>query len=152
MGLLSSTRNYSIDRSTYIDYPDTVHVHEHKAPTDESIRLMEDAHDKAIKNIIAKVKVENNLVNGECFLVEQPCNINDIKLYFKFKINGKEFTLERELSRREIGLDEQKEINMVSLKLENHAKAIMLWYALKMFSSVMYEQIVGEKFPEQLLK
>ena len=113
---------------------------------------MEDAHDKAIKNIIAKVKVENNLVNGECFLVEQPCNINDIKLYFKFKINGKEFTLERELSRREIGLDEQKEINMVSIKLENHAKAIMLWYALKMFSSVMYEQIVGEKFPEQLLK
>lgn len=152
MGLLSTNHYHSIDSRTSINYPDTVHVHEHKAPTDESIRLMEEFHEKAVKNIIAKVKVEDNLVNGECFLVEQPCNLKDVKLYFKFKINGKEFTLEKELSRYEIGLEEGKEIHNVLVNLENNAKAIMLWYALRMFQSIMYENIVGHKFPEYLLK
>jgi len=147
-----ATHFHSHDNSTHIRYPDTIKVHEHKAPTDESIRLMEDAHDKAIKNIIAKVKVEDNLVNGECFCVEQPWNVHDIKLYFKFKINGKEFTLEKELSRHEIGWDEQREISRVAINLESHAKSVMLWYALKMFTAFAYEQIAGQKFPEQLLR
>ena len=146
-----STHFHRYDNSTHVRYPDTIKVHEHKAPTDESIRLMEDAHDKAIKNIIAKVKVEDNLVNGECFCVEQPWNIYGVKLYFKFKINGKEFTIERELPRSEMGLGEEKEINELTIKLSNHAKAIMLWYALKMFTTSVYEQITETKFPEHLL-
>jgi len=60
MGLLSSSyHSHSHDNSTHIKSPDTVKVHEHKAPTDESIKLMEEAHNKAIENIIAKVKVED---------------------------------------------------------------------------------------------
>ncbi len=131
--------------------PDTINVHEHKAPTDASIRLMEEAHDKAIKNIIAKVKVEDNLVNGECFWINQPWNIHEFKICYKFKINGKEFFVERGISRSEIGLGEQQEINLLTTKLMDSAKSIMLWYTLKMFAVVTYEQITGSPYPEKLL-
>jgi hypothetical protein len=146
-----ATHFHSHDNSTNIRYPDTVNVHEHKAPTDESIRLMEDAHDKAIKNIIAKVKVENNLVNGECYCVEQPWNINDIKLYFKFMINGQLFTLEKEISRNELWGNE-KDINNISKIVEDKAKVVMLWYCLKMFSALMYEKITGKELPKEIYK
>jgi hypothetical protein len=153
MGLFSTSRHYhSHDNSTNITFPNTIKVHEHKAPTDESIRIMEDMHDKAIKNIIAKIKVEDNLVNGECFLVDQPWNIKDVKLIFKFKINGKEFTLEREIARYELSLNDNIDIQAVTFRLTDYSKAIMLWYALKMFVAETYEKITNEKFPEQLLK
>jgi hypothetical protein len=153
MGLFSTKYDFhSHDNSTHIKYPDTVNVHEHKAPTDASVKLMEEMHDKAIKNIIAKVKVEDNLVNGECFLIEQPWNMNDVKLIFKFKINGQEFTIEKELARFEMGGDEQKKISDLSIKLESHAKAVMLWYALRMFTGVAYEKITNQEFPKELLR
>ena len=137
-----------IDNS--IRFPENMNIHEHKAPTDESIRLMEEMHDKALKNIIAKVKVEDNLVNGEVFCCEQPWNANDLKLIYKFKINGKEFTLEQEISTRDIGWDEQRKIADLSLRMENKLKAVMLWYTLKYFTAIAYEKIMGEKPPEQI--
>lgn len=152
MGLFSTTHRHSHDNSTHIRYPDTVKVQEYKAPTDESIRLMEEAHDKAIQNIIAKVKVENNLVNGECFCFEQPWNIHDVKLVFKFEINGKKFVVEKELSRRDLSWDGQNEVGVIQQTLKEYAKSLMLWYALRMFSSVAYEQITGKKVPEKFLK
>jgi hypothetical protein len=148
-----ATHFHKHDNSTHIRYPDTVNVHEHKAPTDESIRLMEEMHDKAIKNIIAKVKVEDNLVNGECFLVQQQWNPqNDFKIYFKFKINGKEFTLEKELSSNKMGLEDHRQLQDFSIMLGDQAKAIMLWYALKMFAPVAYEQITGKQYPTELIR
>jgi hypothetical protein len=153
MGLLSTSRHFhNNDNSISIRFPDTIKVEEHKAPTDESIRLMEEMHDKALKNIIAKVKVEDNVVNGECWYIEQPWNMNDIKLIFKFKINGQEFTVEKELSRGEIGWDNCNSIENISLQLGNYAKAVMLWYALKMFTGVAYEKITNTPFPKELLR
>ncbi len=47
----------------------------------------------------------------------------------------------------------QEDFDKIGLKyhLRNHAKAIMLWYALKMFTTSVYEQITETKFPEHLL-
>ena len=153
MDLLSSNGHlHSYDNSTRITFPNTIQIHEHKAPTDQSIKLMEEAHDKAIKNIIAKVKVENNLVNGECFAMDQPYNLHDIKLFFKFKINDREFNVDREVSRYDIGWEDSKDICKLSGQLESFAKAFMLWYALKMFATVAFEQITGQRPPDILFK
>ncbi len=146
-------RRYFIDNS--IDYPSTmkVDVIEKKAPTDESVRYMEDAHNKAIENIISKVKVDNNLVSGECFCVEQPWNLHDVKLVFKFKINGNDFVVEKEISRMGLEWDDSKEIRQISLSwLKGQGESVMLWYMLKMFCKVAFEQITKTQVPDFVLK
>lgn len=143
--------NYQ-DHSTHVNFPETIKVHEHKAPTDESIRLMEEMHDKAINNIIAKVKVQDNLISGDCFLITQPYNIGEFKMVFKFKVNGKDFTIEKEISGKEIGWNEQNQISEIEKVLGDYGKSFMLWYTLKMFTAIAYEKIVGSTIPEYLLK
>jgi len=152
MGLFSDSHHFhSHDNSTRINYPDTVKVHEHKAPTDESIKLMEEMHDKALKNIIASVKVENNIVNGRCWVIEQPWCLDDIKLVFKFKINDHEFTVEKQVNRFQF-YEHERDMMKLTNKTKSAAETFMLWYALKFLQVVAYEQITGEKFPEYLLK
>lgn len=151
MGLFSTSHFHSSDNSTHIRYPDTVNVHEHKAPTDESIRLMEEMHDKALKNIIAKVKVDDNLVKGECFLLNQPWNDNELKMIFKFKINGTEFNIEREFSRRDLDLNDRRVVDNLFEELQDNGKALMVWYTLKMFAASAYEQMTGREFPKELI-
>lgn len=50
------------------NYPDTINIHHHKAPTDESIRLLNEFQEKAFSNIVNHIKVETNLVKGEVIL------------------------------------------------------------------------------------
>jgi hypothetical protein len=138
--------------NNYTVLPETINVHERKAPTDESIRLMEEVHNKTLKNIIAKVSVEDNLVKGEAFFYEYPYDINSWTLIFKFKINGRDFTVEKIIRKRE--LDEESIIDIRKAKhfLEEEAKAVMLWYTLKMFACDTYTQITGKILPERYRK
>ncbi len=136
------------DNSTHINFPDTIKVHEHKAPTDESIRLMEEMHHKAIKNIIAHVKIEDNIVNGQCWAVRRMTHIQDVLFIFKFKINGKEFTVEKEYSTWDLAnFEDRQDIERLTRHLQDEGKGLLLWYALKMFQMVAYEQITGQKPP-----
>ena len=43
-------------------YPQT--IHEHRAPTDESIRLLKEMEDKVKDNFVTSIIVEENIVNG----------------------------------------------------------------------------------------
>jgi hypothetical protein len=132
-------------------------VIEQRAPTEESVRLMEEMHDKAMKNLIAKVKVDNNLVKGECFCFAMPYSFQgDVKLVFKFNINGKDFLIEKFVDRMSFGWEEDQEIkeftNFSVGKLNKYAEGVMLWYVLKVFTGMMFQQITGGRFPEELLK
>lgn len=139
------------DNSTHIHYPETIEVKEYKAPTDESIRLMEEMHDKAMNNLIAKVKVDTNLVKGECFCFEMPYSFaGSFKLVFKFNINGRDFLIEKFVDRMLLGWEENREID--TFKMNKYAEGVMLWYVLKVFTGMAFEQITGGKFPEELLK
>ena len=60
---------FNIDDSTNIRYPDKIEVKEQKAPTDDSIRLLNEFQEKTLNNIISKIKVDNNIVKGEIFLI-----------------------------------------------------------------------------------
>lgn len=127
MGLFSTTNHFHTRKnSTSINMPDRIDVHEYKAPTDESIRLMEDAHDRAMKNIIAKVKVENNLVNGECYCFEEPWKVDSIRVFFKFQVNGKEYTIDKSFSRFELSLEDHQQVANICEKVKDYLKGIML--------------------------
>lgn len=139
---------------TRIDFPSTINVHEHKAPTDESIRLMEEMHKKAMDNIIARVKVEDNLITGECIAYWQPWMLDEYEVCCKFKINNHDFEVRSSITRRDVYKADMTDALYETLKreLENHAKAVMLWYALRMFAKVAFKQITGSEPPSFFLE
>lgn len=150
MGLLSTTNHYHRHEGNTIRFPDT--IHEHKAPTDESIRLLEEMNEKVIQSLIAKVDVKDNLVEGKAWAIESRVTAMDdnVGLFFKFKINGREFVVERKVSREELYKAGREIINIQSV-LKGYAESVMLWYALKSFVAIAYEQITKQKPPEYLL-
>lgn len=152
MGLFSTTtHNHFNENLTTLDYPKNITVNEIKAPTDDSVRLMEEMHEKAIKNIIAKVRIEDNLVSGVAYCVLNPIYIDDVEFIFKFSINGQEFNINKKISSRSLDIHDSYDVNKISEKLNSYAKAIMIWYSLKKLTSVLYEQITNEKYPQELL-
>lgn len=147
MGLFNTTYVNRTENTTHVtESPERVDVHEHRAPTDESIRLMEEMHDKAFKNIIAKVKVEDNLVNGEIFVMEQPWNYKqDLRFVVKFKINNHEFLVDKQVSRQEVMYDKELPFAPFAERIKDYGKQYMAWFALKMVSKELLEQVIGQK-------
>lgn len=150
MSLFSKENHFhSHDNSTRITFPDTIKVNEYKAPTDESIRMMEEMHAKALKNIIHHIKVEDNLVNGEIFVVHQPWLRYSYKVVCKFKINGKEFVVDKDLDGINFENVEQG-ISILHAVGHDTGKAIMLQFALKSFVAIAFEQITNRPIPAYL--
>lgn len=73
-------------------------IKEFKAPTDESIKILNDFQAKAMENLIAKVVLDNNLVEGVGMLFKDP-TMDLYTLKTRFIINGKEFNFSKELDR-----------------------------------------------------
>jgi hypothetical protein len=72
-------------------------------------------------------------------------------MVFKFKINGKEFTAERRVSRDQLyDVDTDKYIAAINNTLDRYAKAIMLWYALTELRTSLFEQITGQQVPDYI--
>lgn len=79
------------------------HYHEHntvvtekRAVTDESVKLLNELEEKAQKNIVAKVVLENNLFEGTGIMFEDVI-LDKYTLRIRFFINGKELTFEKEI-------------------------------------------------------
>lgn len=86
----------------------TKHVHEHRAPTDASIRLLNEMEDKARRNIIAKVQINDNTLNGVGIVyADQTHTMAKTGIYVsvKFSINRTEYTFEKVMHRFEISTD-----------------------------------------------
>ena len=66
----------------------TSEVKEYRAPTDESVRLLNEMQEKALGNIVATAVISNKL-DGMSLVVKR----NDIyqEAYFWFKLNGEYF-------------------------------------------------------------
>jgi hypothetical protein len=144
--------NYEpVIQNTYNKSPEKVEVNEYRAPTDDSIRLAEEMHEKVLNKLISSVKVENNLINGEAFALQEPGFEPIVRMVFKFKINGKEFTAERRVSRDQLyDVDTDKYIAAINNTLDRYAKAIMLWYALTELRTSLFEQITGQQVPDYI--
>jgi len=86
MGLFSTTNHYH-RTEVAPTYPQKITAHEHRAPTDESVRLLNEMDEKARKNIIERVILKNTLFEGTCILYEDQFN-QELLIDFKFIING----------------------------------------------------------------
>lgn len=71
-----------------------VTVTENKAPTDESVRLLNSLQEKALANLVKTVKVSNNVIDGVLFIFEAQAETFQRKGILVFKINGVEYKIE----------------------------------------------------------
>lgn len=155
MGLFSDNHYHKHDNSTHIRYPDT--IKEVKAPTDESVRLLNEFQEKALDNLISKVEVKDNLVEGTVMAFEMGCTTAaiqfEIKIICKFKINGHEYVVEKGIDRSELWKnDADKTILNINNTLRNYANSVMLWWICKEFVAVAYKQITNQEPPKYSLR
>lgn len=91
MGLFST---YVKEETTkLVPYEKTVNITEKKAPTDESIRLLNEFQDKATRNLVGAFMVESNILKAGVLAFEDDASFNGINIWAKFNLNGydKEF-------------------------------------------------------------
>lgn len=87
---------------TYIDRRSTVtrrvteniNITEKRAPTDESLRMLQEMEDKVRGDILGQYVVNfNNTIEGAMIWEQQELSINEVCFHFKFKLNGVEHQL-----------------------------------------------------------
>jgi len=89
-------------RTTAPNYPQKITVHEHRAPTDESVKLLEEFKKEAEKNIIDSFKFNDNKVNGVVIRSHLSVYEPGQKLYIKFTLNGKEYYIQEMFKNTEL--------------------------------------------------
>lgn len=82
-----------INKSSCVPYAKDVVMHEHKAPTDEAIKLLNEFHKEAVKNVVDSLSIKDNTFNMEVRAFSCDFQLNN-KIVCKFSINGKEFVVE----------------------------------------------------------
>jgi len=80
---------------TYNTIPNTVnvHKHEHRAPTDESIKIYKELEEKALKNLISTTQLEDNSFNATWHVFHDFMNYEN-KAICRYKLNGVEYKFE----------------------------------------------------------
>ena len=78
--------------SASINFPSNIEITEKKAPTDESVEILRDMEEKALKNVIAKVSgCDNNVIIWEAYfskVISLSFEMMGI-LTLRMRINGK---------------------------------------------------------------
>lgn len=77
--------------------PREVHHHEHRAPTDESVKLLKEMEEKARDKIEEVIRVEGNGFNGVIYLHHEMMDLS-IRARAVFDLNGKKMEVEHSLS------------------------------------------------------
>ncbi len=95
-------------------------IDEHRAPTDESVRLLNEMQEKAMKNILSTVNLNNNILNIAGIFIHRDCITDKIAVFGEFKLNGIEYSFHEEVHPefRESLVDLLKKIvNQLSYKI-----------------------------------
>ncbi len=70
--------------------PSRVDVHEHRAPTDDSVRLLREMEAKALANVTASFRTEGNRFKGSIIVRPDPYEAGH-KMWALFDLNGEKF-------------------------------------------------------------
>lgn len=69
----------------------TKEVHEHRAPTDESVKILREMETAAQEKVLEAIRLENSAMDGVLHVMKQPLS-GDYLFKFIFSINGKKMT------------------------------------------------------------
>ena len=93
MGLFSTTHHHHT-KIVSVPYEKNVTVHEHKAPTDKSVELLNEMQEKAQRNIIATIKIEENFLKAVAIYYRDETVMDRMTYHIRFELNGKEYMIE----------------------------------------------------------
>lgn len=102
MGIFSTTNNYHTNN---VPYEKEVTINEHKAPTDESVRLLNEMQEKAKKNIIQTIKIGDNVLNAVVIYYQDDFIGHNINFTIRFTFNGKEYFIQDSIDKYEYKFD-----------------------------------------------
>jgi hypothetical protein len=72
-------------------------IHEHRAPTDESVKLLSEMERKMLERILARHSLQENAFNAEWVVITAPAGMGDCKVVCRFLLNGNEHTFEKDV-------------------------------------------------------
>lgn len=151
MGLLSTTNHFHEHTSS----PSSIDVTitEKRAPTDESVKLLKEMQESVLKSVIGQIKVDDNVVTGEAIAFDLPWLVNDIKVVYKFKINGIEYCVEKEISKFDFNYENGKDYERFRISVIDYIKSesasVIAFFTLKTFAVVAFEKIYKKELPEE---
>lgn len=77
--------------------PREVHNHEHRAPTDESVKLLKEMEEKARDKIDETIRIEGNGFNGIVHLMRDSYD-DTLRARVIYELNGRKMTTEHSVS------------------------------------------------------
>ena len=80
----------------YVPYREEVNIKEIKAPTDESVKLLNEMQTKSTNNIVYAIKVNENHLQAT--VVGVKTSMLDVVFYARFILNGKEYFIEEQMN------------------------------------------------------
>lgn len=121
--------------SASINFPSSIEITEKKAPTDESVEILRDMEEKALKNVIAKVSgCDNNVIIWEAYFSKVTSLSFEMMgiLTLRMRINGKVYVrnvkvrekIMKQLSKA-VELHESRALHMVDL--DNDIQMLILF-------------------------
>lgn len=101
----------------YVPYEKSVNVtvNEHRATTDKSIQLLNEFQEKAQKNIIDFVLLEDNIFKASFMIFQDDVVFDQIIIHIQFLLNGAKYSIEEKMRKR----DYENEIRVEYLGSEN---------------------------------
>ena len=136
MGLFSthtSTHTHS-HSETLVPYEKT--VHEHRAPTDVSVQLLNEFQEKAVENILHAFKLKDNIIEADGFFIQTtPFDFN-IEFHCKFKLNSNEYYVKEKIN----CFDFRQDIRKYFDNMEYRSAVIQLIY--KKVSEVIAKELI----------
>lgn len=82
-----------------VPYEKTVTITEKKAPTDQSIELLNEFQEKAKQNIIDTIIIDNNVMKAVAVFLTGDIISDKYRYFLKYVLNGKEYKTSGEFSR-----------------------------------------------------
>ncbi|AGO49670.1 hypothetical protein Phi13:2_gp060 [Cellulophaga phage phi13:2] len=98
MGLLS-THHHRHTKKVY--EKSNINITEKRAPTDESVKLLKEFQEKAIKNLIDSVRINTMGIDVMVFIFNQEMITDEVELMVSFNINGNNYRLVEKIFRGE---------------------------------------------------
>jgi len=87
--------------TTIFKSPEVIRIHEHRAPTDDSIRLADEMRQKALDSITHDYRFENNVVNGRVHVIQDRQAMQKV-IVISGQINGVNFEVRSRVDAVEI--------------------------------------------------
>jgi len=105
----------------------TRNVHEHRAPTDESVKLLREMEAQAKAEVVKSIHLKDNTFDAKLYVVKEPLSMQR-RYTIRFKLNNEKFEVEKSFN--EFDFDEETAVREIHAAMSAKIAATILVSAL----------------------